>query len=127
MATRAERFKGRFRRKFGLVDRFWSRVTKRSDGCWWINGSPVKRDGHIRLMVDGAYVFAHRFSYELHVGPIPDGLFVLHHCDVPRCVNPDHLFVGTIRDNVHDAIAKGRHSSCLSHARKVSQRAQVGV
>lgn len=84
--------------------RFWSRVQK-SDGCWTWTGS---KDG------DG-YGFvgrdrAHRFSYELANGPIPKGLCVLHTCDNPPCVRPDHLFLGTHADNVADRHAKGRDS-----------------
>jgi hypothetical protein len=51
---------------------------------------------------------AHRMSWEMHFGPIPEGMLVLHHCDVRRCVRPDHLFLGTARDNTRDMIAKGR-------------------
>ena len=56
-------------------------------------------------------VAAHRFSYEHHIGPIPTGMFVLHRCDVRRCVNPAHLFIGDARDNLLDCIEKGRRPS----------------
>ena len=52
---------------------------------------------------------AHRYSWELLVGPIPDGLILCHHCDTPLCVRPDHLFAGTHVDNIRDMFAKGRN------------------
>src|SRR5574343_1097240 len=58
----------------------------------------------------GRLILAHRWSYERFVGPVPQGLYVLHRCDNPGCVNPDHLFVGTQQDNVDDCIRKGRRS-----------------
>lgn len=64
--------------------------------------------GYANLRVNRKSIKAHRFSWELHNGPIPDGLKVLHKCDVRHCVNPDHLFLGTIKDNVDDMIQKGR-------------------
>jgi len=94
------------------IKRFWAKVEK-TDNCWLWTGSK-RNKGY------GAFVYAdkngkvvqgraHRFSYEIHVGEIPEGLFVLHKCDNPGCVNPDHLFVGTNQDNVTDMVSKGRH------------------
>jgi hypothetical protein len=76
-------------------------------GCWiWLGttaggGYGVFTDGQRRIK-------AHRLSFELHVGPIPQGLFVCHRCDVPPCVNPAHLFLGTCADNCEDMRLKGR-------------------
>lgn len=66
--------------------------------------------GYGRLRHQGKTRQAHRLAYEIHVGPIADGLFVCHRCDTPSCVNPAHLFLGTARDNVLDMCAKGREN-----------------
>jgi hypothetical protein len=88
--------------------RFWLHVEK-TDGCWIWTGSSNDAGYGVVWTDDKILVGAHRFSYELHNEPITGGLFVLHRCDNPPCVNPEHLFLGTAADNVHDMIRKGRN------------------
>jgi len=76
-------------------------------GCWeWARSR--KSTGYGVTYRNGRQILAHRLAYETAVGPIPDGMFVCHHCDNPPCINPAHLFLGNHRDNVRDCIAKGR-------------------
>lgn len=93
---------------------FWAKVDRvngptmpnMSTPCWvWIAGT---RNGYGRFAVNGTLVDAHRHSWALTNGPVPDGLWALHKCDHPPCVNPEHLFLGTVLDNTRDMIAKGR-------------------
>lgn len=85
----------------------WDSVARRDDGCWvWLGAKD--RDGYGRVMVDGRTMGAHRIAYEESHGPVPDGLVVMHSCDNPSCVNPDHLRVGTQAENIQDRDAKGR-------------------
>lgn len=82
-----------------------------NSGCWlWVG--PIKRGKDIRgiFCFDGDKKQAHRVSYELYKGIIPDALHVCHTCDVTTCVNPDHLFLGTHTENMQDSARKGRKS-----------------
>ena len=89
-----------------MDERFWNKV-RVTPGCWlWIGA--VSSRGYGGFKVGRRDERAHRVSYQMHFGPIPDGLFVLHRCDTPLCVNPDHLFVGTHADNMRDMTQKGR-------------------
>jgi hypothetical protein len=93
------------------VVRFWENVA--IDGrCWiWVKGLRDKRKGYGVHYIASHRTAAHRYAWELLNGPIPGGLDVLHRCDNPRCVRPDHLFIGTHRDNMADMVAKRRHGA----------------
>lgn len=90
------------------MERFWSKVEK-SSGCWkWLGALHSGGYGLFRYL--GKTVRAHRFVWEAIYGPIPPRKHVLHKCDNPDCVNPEHLFIGTAEDNAKDAVSKGRAS-----------------
>ncbi len=87
----------------------FERYVKRTDTCWlWTGAHNNAGYGQFYVRARRGSVLAHRWSYEHHNGPIDDGLFVMHSCDNPPCVNPDHLGLGTNQDNIDDKTAKGR-------------------
>lgn len=89
-----------------ITANFFARI-QRSDACWlWTGGRGTRQYG--KWSVRGKWYPAHRLAYTAFVGLIPDGMLVLHKCDNPPCVRPDHLFLGTHADNTADMIAKGR-------------------
>lgn len=89
--------------------RFAKYVDKTSDGSCWEWKGYRKPNGYGSFYIPNFGRYAHRASYLLHVGPIPEGLWVLHRCDNRGCVNPDHLFLGTVQDNTDDMMKKGRN------------------
>jgi hypothetical protein len=89
--------------------RFWKKV-QRTEGCWWWTGG-TDGNGYGAFWVPGLGRMdkAPRVSWRLTFGEIPDGMWVLHKCDHPSCVRPDHLFLGTNQENMRDCGRKGRH------------------
>lgn len=101
-------------------DRFMTYVRK-SPRCWmWTGNRPDGRYGHFKI--DGKTHAAHRVAYQMFVGALPNGAWVLHKCDNPGCVRPEHLFEGNARLNVLDKIAKKRGGAGSLHGRaKISE------
>lgn len=92
-----------------LLERFTEKIEKAPDGCWLWRGGVDKETGYGKIGTS-AYVVtgAHRVSYKLFVGDIPEGLDVCHKCSVRRCVNPDHLYAGTRKENMQQALRENR-------------------
>lgn len=101
--------------------RFWVKVKKLASkkGCWLFTGS-LNRGGYGQAWMNKKRISAHRMAWLLEGGDIPEGMCVLHKCDVRNCVNPDHLWIGTFAENNADRDAKGRRVSVYGdshHAR----------
>lgn len=99
-----------------VLKRFLGHVERNDAGCWLWTGSHGV-NGYGQFGFNGKTARAHRVSWQLHVGEIPNGSFVLHRCDIRHCVNPAHLFLGTAKDNTADMIQKNRHNFGLRKSR----------
>jgi hypothetical protein len=118
-ASRTIRFKGKTRGRPSWQEQIAIFLARFSDNsqCWEWSGSWAST-GYGRLNPKrGFTVSAHRGAWEVVNGPIPNGLFVLHHCDNPPCCNPSHLFLGTPKDNTQDMLTKGRNPHGEQHYR----------
>ena len=101
---------------------FWSNVRKQKDGCWIWTGTG-RGNGYGYAYYEGKDHNTHRLSWQLTKGAIPKGLFVCHACDVPKCVNPDHLWLGTSGENLRDASRKGcTNKGEMMHTHKLTAK-----
>jgi hypothetical protein len=102
------------------IEAFLENINVKPNGCYLWTGS-VSPNGYGITQADGRPIAAHRLAWELFNGSIPDDLCVLHRCDDRLCVNvPEHLFLGTKRDNTQDMLLKGRAYNGADHQRRVS-------
>lgn len=94
-----------------LIERFEAKyLIDAATGCWlWTASTAGKGYGQIKIPGTRRQIYAHQLSYLYHKGEIPDGMMVCHSCDTPRCVNPEHLFLGSSKDNLQDMKTKDRH------------------
>jgi len=120
-----------------LKKRLLSHVRKTANGCWECNLAKVGI-GYAKMTISGKSFRAHRVAYELFKGEIPEGMFILHDCDNPSCVNPEHLHLGTQTENMRERSQRGRaptaeknHNTKLTEEKaariKNSLRSGVGI
>lgn len=114
LRTIRPRHKGNQNDKRSSVDRFYAKVAWGTSDCWYWWGY-LNPDGYGCESVGGVMMHAHRASWLLHKGPIPHGKYVLHHCDVRNCVNPEHLYLGTQADNMRDMHGRERWTANPYH------------
>lgn len=106
-----------FKSRVHTKESFKKLVRIKDSGCWHFTG-PISATGYGKIGYRGRVTLAHRLSYILHVGD-PGELFVLHKCDNRKCVNPEHLFLGTAKDNTQDMLAKNRRPSVYKKKLKI--------
>lgn len=105
-------------KKIPPFKRLYSNYIENDNGCWEWQGQTGGTSPYGQIKAFGKFVGAHRLSYELYNGEIHEDHVVCHHCDNPICINPDHLFVGTMKDNMRDMKEKGRRVNGASNPRK---------